>query len=34
MAPGAEHVEVDGTHSGLAHNRAVYQHLARFLATR
>ena len=33
-APGAEHVEVDGTHSGLAHNRAVYPHLARFLATR
>ena len=33
-APGAEHVEVDGSHSGLAHNRAVYVHLARFLATR
>ena len=33
-APGGEHVEVDGSHSGLAHNRAVYVHLARFLATR
>ena len=29
---GAENVEVGGTHSGLAFNRAVYPHLARFLA--
>ena len=27
-----ENVEVGGSHSGLAHNRAVYPHLARFLA--
>ena len=28
-----ENVEVGGSHSGLAHNRAVYPHLARFLAS-
>jgi triacylglycerol lipase len=27
-------VEITGSHSGLAHNRAAYPHLARFLATR
>ena len=27
-----ENVEIGGSHSGLAHNRAVYPHLARFLA--
>ena len=31
--PGAENVEVTGTHSGLVYNRKVYPHLARFLAT-
>ena len=29
-----ENVEVGGSHSGLTHNRAVYPHLARFLASR
>ena len=29
-----ENVEVRGSHGGLAHNRAVYPHLARFLAAR
>jgi pimeloyl-ACP methyl ester carboxylesterase len=28
-----ENIEVSGSHGGLAHNRAVYPHLARFLAT-
>jgi pimeloyl-ACP methyl ester carboxylesterase len=28
-----ENVTVGGSHSGLAHNRAVYEHLGRFLAT-
>jgi pimeloyl-ACP methyl ester carboxylesterase len=32
--PGATNVEVGGTHSGLAYNRAVYPHIARFLARR
>jgi pimeloyl-ACP methyl ester carboxylesterase len=31
--PSGENVEVSGSHGGLAHNRAVYPHLARFLAT-
>jgi pimeloyl-ACP methyl ester carboxylesterase len=31
--PFGENIEVSGSHSGLAHNRAVYPHLARFLAT-
>jgi triacylglycerol lipase len=30
--PGARNVEVDGTHSGLVYNRAVYRTLAPFLA--
>jgi pimeloyl-ACP methyl ester carboxylesterase len=30
--PGARNVEVDGTHSGLVYNRAVYRELAQFLA--
>jgi len=29
---GGANVEVGGSHSGLAHNRAAYSHLARFLA--
>jgi pimeloyl-ACP methyl ester carboxylesterase len=29
-----ENVEVGGSHSGLSHNRDVYPHLARFLASR
>jgi hypothetical protein len=29
-----ENVEIGGSHGGLAHNRAVYPHLARFLADR
>ena len=29
---GAENVEVGGTHGGLVYNRAVYPHIARFLA--
>ena len=32
--PSGENVEVSGSHGGLAHNRAVYPHVARFLATR
>jgi len=31
---GGENVEVRGTHSGLVYNRAVYPHIARFLAER
>lgn len=32
--PGiGDNVTVSGSHSGLAHNRAVYEHLARFLAS-
>jgi triacylglycerol lipase len=30
---GAEDVEVRGSHAGLAYNRSVYPHLARFLAS-
>jgi pimeloyl-ACP methyl ester carboxylesterase len=30
---GAQNVEVEGTHSGLAHNRAVYRALAEFLGS-
>ncbi len=33
-APGAENVEVRGTHSGLVFNRRVLPHVARFLASR
>jgi pimeloyl-ACP methyl ester carboxylesterase len=29
---GAENIEVGGTHGGLVYNRAVYPHIARFLA--
>ena len=29
---GGENVTVGGSHSGLVHNKAVYEHLARFLA--
>lgn len=32
IVPGAENIEVSGTHSGLVYNRAVYRALARFLA--
>jgi pimeloyl-ACP methyl ester carboxylesterase len=32
--PSGGNIEVGGSHGGLAHNRAVYPHLARFLATR
>lgn len=32
-AGAGENVEVRGSHGGLAHNRAVYPHLARFLAS-
>jgi pimeloyl-ACP methyl ester carboxylesterase len=32
--PSGENVEVGGSHGGLAHNRDVYPHLARFLAAR
>jgi pimeloyl-ACP methyl ester carboxylesterase len=31
---GGENVTVSGSHGGLAHNRAVFEHLGRFLATR
>jgi len=31
---GGENVTVSGSHSGLAHNKAVFEHLGRFLATR
>jgi pimeloyl-ACP methyl ester carboxylesterase len=30
--PGGHNLEVDGTHSGLVYNAAVYPHVARFLA--
>jgi pimeloyl-ACP methyl ester carboxylesterase len=33
-APGAENVEVHGTHGGLVFNRDVLPHVARFLASR
>ena len=32
--PSGENIEVSGSHGGLAHNREVYPHLARFLAAR
>jgi pimeloyl-ACP methyl ester carboxylesterase len=32
VAPGARNIEVSGTHSGLAYNRAVYKALASVLA--
>ena len=31
--PGAENVQVAGSHSGLVANGEVYRHVARFLAT-
>jgi hypothetical protein len=31
--PDGENIEVDGTHGGLAHNRAVFGHVATFLAS-
>lgn len=34
IVAAGENVEVGGSHSGLAHSRAVYPHLARFLADR